>query len=120
MTAGAGAQPDAIVVPLAHAAGSIGALFIVGASGQRFDADDVERARTLGHLTALAYEKVRLLEEAREGHRELERVMKSRSRLMRGFSHDVKNPLGAADGYAALLSDGILGVLTTDQRKSVE
>jgi len=25
---------------------------------------------------------------------------------MRGFSHDVKNPIGAADGDAALLSEG--------------
>jgi len=37
----------------------------------------------------------------------LQSVLESRGRLMRGFSHDVKNPLGAADGYAALLQDGI-------------
>jgi signal transduction histidine kinase len=40
--------------------------------------------------------------------------------LMRGFSHDVKNPLGAADGYAALLSGGIYGVLSTEQRERIE
>jgi signal transduction histidine kinase len=39
---------------------------------------------------------------------------------MRGFSHDVKNPLGAADGYAALLGDGIYGEITDEQRHSID
>ena len=46
--------------------------------------------------------------------------MKSRSRLMRGFSHDVKNPLGAADGYAELLTAGIYGALSAEQHERVE
>lgn len=50
----------------------------------------------------------------------LERVTESRARLIRGFSHDVKNPLGAADGYAALLEEGIGGDLSDPQRKSVQ
>ena len=39
--------------------------------------------------------------------RELERVTESRARLIRGFTHDLKNPLGGADGHLALLEDGI-------------
>ena len=35
-------------------------------------------------------------------------VIESRARLMRGFSHDLKNPLGAADGLLQLIEDGIL------------
>jgi signal transduction histidine kinase len=67
----------------------------------------------------LREDKARLLDEARAGRQALERVMQSRSRLMRGFSHDVKNPLGAADGYAQLLAMGIHGALTPAQRDSV-
>ena len=51
---------------------------------------------------------------------ELERVMRSRQRLMRGFSHDVKNPLGAADGYAELLADGIYGEVSSVQNATIE
>lgn len=85
-----------------------------------FRSDDVGGARIFDHLAALAYEKVRLLEEAHERRRALERVMHSRSRLMRGFSHDVKNPIGAADGFAELLSLGIYGELSTKQRASID
>jgi len=109
-----------IVVPLVNEKESIGALYALSRQEFRFGDDDLQRARTLAHLVALAYEKVRLLNEAREGRRELERVMSSRSRLMRGFSHDIKNPLGAADGYADLLASGIYGELSSGQRESVE
>ena len=57
--------------------------------------------------------------EAERRREELERVTESRTRLMRGFSHDVKNPLGAADGYAQLLEEGILGELPATQLQSV-
>jgi signal transduction histidine kinase len=33
---------------------------------------------------------------------------------MRGFSHDIENPLGAADGYAELLTAGIYGALSPE------
>jgi PAS domain S-box-containing protein len=57
--------------------------------------------------------------EAERRRAELERVTESRTRLMRGFSHDVKNPLGAADGYAQLLEEGILGELSEKQQDSI-
>lgn len=113
------AADSTIVLPLGQPGAPIGALFIVGASQGRVHSDAVW-AHTFSHLAALAYEKVRLLDEAREGRLELERLMKSRQRLMRGFSHDVKNPLGAADGYAELLSAGIYGDLTAKQTESMQ
>ena len=51
---------------------------------------------------------------------DLEFITQSRNRLMRGFSHDVKNPIGAADGYMQLLEDEILGPVTAKQRTGVE
>jgi signal transduction histidine kinase len=54
-----------------------------------------------------------------ERHSELQRVTESRARLVRGFTHDVKNPLGAADGYLELLEDGIIGQLTDRQHQTV-
>jgi len=112
------ARGPSIAVPLVCRGTPMGALFVLPERGH-FRPADVARAAILGHLAALAYEKVKLLDEAIEGRLKLQRVMTSRSRLMRGFSHDVKNPIGAADGYAELLTDGIYGDLNPQQRESV-
>ena len=110
---------SAIVIPLGGSATPVGALFVVRSTPDPFHPDDVARAGIFGHLATLAYEKVRLLEDAHERWRALERVIQSRSRLMRGFSHDVKNAIGAADGFADLLGAGVYGALTAEQTASV-
>ncbi|MEO7216776.1 MAG: GAF domain-containing sensor histidine kinase [Gemmatimonadaceae bacterium] len=113
------AHGSAIVVPLGSETTTMGALFVLSSASGHFHSGDVARAGIFGHLAALAYEKVRLLNEAQAQQRALERVIQSRSRLMRGFSHDVKNPIGAADGFAELLSMGVYGALTAEQQASI-
>lgn len=108
----------ALIIPLHDGESAIGALVVVSATG--FASEDMIWARTFRHITTLAYEKVRLLDHARQGRQKLESAMDSRSRLMRGFSHDVKNPLGAADGYAALILEGVYGELTPPLQDSIK
>ncbi|MEX2584228.1 MAG: HAMP domain-containing sensor histidine kinase, partial [Gemmatimonadota bacterium] len=50
---------------------------------------------------------------------ETARAVEARAYLIRGFTHDVKNPLGAADGYASLLELGVRGKLADDQAETV-
>lgn len=45
----------------------------------------------------------------------LERASESRVRLLRGITHDVKNPLGAAKGYAELLQMGVKAPMAPEQ-----
>jgi signal transduction histidine kinase len=71
-------------------------------------------------LVAVAWTARRtlLLSEAAEtGQRNAERAMAAKSALMRGVTHDLKNPLGAARGYADLLADGTLGPLPEAQTR---
>jgi signal transduction histidine kinase len=79
----------------------------------------VSLRRRVEEESARARREEALLEEAMEGRQRLQSVMTSRSRLMRGFSHDVKNPIGAADGYAELLDEGVYGELNAGQRESI-
>jgi PAS domain S-box-containing protein len=55
--------------------------------------------------------------EAERRREELERVTESRAALMRGFSHDVRNPLSVADMNAHVVE---IGELSERQRQCVE
>ncbi len=78
------------------------------------------RDRVLNRQLARALaEEAQARDETEKRRVELERVTESKSRLMRGFSHDVKNPIGAADGYLQLLQDGLMDPLTPRQAASI-
>lgn len=64
-------------------------------------------------------EQTRLMKLEFDARVELERVMDSRARLIRGFTHDVKNPLGAGNGFLGLLEEEIMGPLTDRQKDGV-
>lgn len=74
------------------------AVFALHARVRRFAAE-VERRRAES-VVALA---------------ETARASEQRSRLLRGITHDVKNPLGAARGYAELLAMGVKAPLAPEQ-----
>lgn len=79
------------------------------------------RERALGRALARAVaEEARLRAESERRREELERITESKNGLIRGFTHDVKNPIGAADGYLQLLSEGLLGPLGERQRTGIE
>jgi PAS domain S-box-containing protein len=110
----------AVVVPLMDAGQPLGSLVLVrGPGAAPFREDEIARARTFGRLASLAFRKAHLLESSERRREELQRVLESRARLMRGFSHDVKNPLGAAEGQLALLEQGVLNGLRPEQREGV-
>jgi signal transduction histidine kinase len=50
---------------------------------------------------------------------EVVRTTAARSALLRGVTHDVKNPLGAAAGFAQLLEEGIAGPLAPPQLEMI-
>lgn len=109
------------VIPLLDAAQPIGSLILIrNAEFDVFRPDELARAVTFGELASLAFRKIHLLEDSERKRAEIERVMESRARLIRGFSHDVKNPLGAADGFLQLLYEGVMGRLTDAQVEGVE
>ena len=85
-----------------------GALVLVRCDREHYRPGEVAQVRVFAVLASLAFRSAVLLDDLERRHRELQRVTDSRERLIRGFTHDVKNPLGAADGYAQLLEEGVV------------
>jgi PAS domain S-box-containing protein len=46
-------------------------------------------------------------------------VLESHERLIRGFTHDIRDPLGAADGYLSLLEMGVFGEMSAIQTQNI-
>lgn len=70
-------------------------------------------------LSRAIEEELRQRRESERRRAELVRITESRARLLRGFTHDVKNPMGAADGYLQLLEAGMAGELAAAQKTSI-
>ena len=93
------------------------------ASVRQLERFDVMSALVLVPLALIAIAVViwggqRVLHFAHVAEHERAEVVRSteaRAALLRGVTHDVKNPLGAASGYAHLLADGVAGKLTAAQ-----
>jgi signal transduction histidine kinase len=71
-------------------------------------------------MRSLAHEAAAREAEAERALAQGRRLAASRERLMRGVTHDLKNPLGAADGYTHLLEAGVEGEPSPGQRKMLE
>ncbi len=74
----------------------------------------------LAAVLATAQRTLTLARAAHEGRASAERAMAAKSALLRGVTHDLKNPLGAAAGYADLLGDGIVGPMPEAQAQVVQ
>jgi signal transduction histidine kinase len=64
--------------------------------------------------------RIRLFAATAESRRaELQQAIEARARIMRGVSHDLKNPLNAILGHTELLEQGIKGPLTDEQKTTL-
>lgn len=105
------AQMDSVLMVQRWLSSGLGVLAVTAAMVVAWFAQREQRLTRVLRRTLATSEQRRV---------DLETITESKNRLMRGFSHDVKNPIGAADGYLQLLADGVLGPIVEKQRTSIE
>jgi len=112
-----------VLLPMVDAEGAIGILALIhdpDVEPASIGPDSLARASTFADLATVALRKARLLEESEQRREELQRLYDSRALLLRGFSHDLKNPLWAADGFLQLLEAGVPEPLSEEQLANVQ
>lgn len=103
-----------LLAPLAAHGELLGVLAISRAEDRPpFDGHDEQLLRVVADHASLALWKARLVEAAHAATR-------TSSSFLATVSHELRTPLTALTGYGELLSDEILGPLTSDQHDVVE
>ena len=69
----------------------------------------------LASRTGQAIDRARLFQEAGEARAEAEQANRAKSAFLAVMSHELRSPLNAIDGHAALLEDGIHGPVNVEQ-----
>jgi signal transduction histidine kinase len=110
-----------IAVPLV-VGGSVTGL-LAAALGRLSTESDEWLFSALADQAALALENARVSEEVRpeleSRLRASEGATNAKDRALSTLAHDIRSPLGAIDGYCAILEDGLYGPISEKQRGAV-
>ena len=80
-----------------------------------FRSEQLRYMERLSSKTGQAIDRARLFEQARDARAEAERASRAKSAFLAVMSHELRSPLNAIDGHAALLEEGIHGAVNEAQ-----
>jgi signal transduction histidine kinase len=86
---------------------------------QELEEKNKELAQSLKLTEAAILQGDRARAEADEARRAAQSANDAKTRFLNMMSHELRTPLGAIGGYAALLEEGIYGMLTEEQSKYI-
>jgi len=103
------ATRNVMAIPLAREDKLLGVLEILNKHTGSYTSEDLETASILASQAAIALHNARLLAEAQQAYRQLQRVDDMKSDFIAIASHELRTPLGIILGYATHLQEVIKG-----------
>jgi PAS domain S-box-containing protein len=109
-----------MILPLRARGRTMGTFTLVAAeSGRQFGRADLTFAMELARRAALSVDNARLHAEALAARKAAERAADVKTRFLAVMSHEPRTPLNAIGGYAELLSMGLRGPVTPEQKQDL-
>jgi signal transduction histidine kinase len=106
-------------VPLIVKDEPVGVLALFARETDAFSKEDIEFLNTLAGQAAIAIQNSSLYERLKKTNETLEQALEVKSVLTGVMAHELKTPIQVIMGAAGLLSSGVCGDVTEDQRKPI-
>ncbi|MBI2351663.1 MAG: GAF domain-containing sensor histidine kinase, partial [Deltaproteobacteria bacterium] len=109
-----------LAVPLLAKSEAIGVLGVYTKEEHEFGDEDAEFLNTLAGQAAIAIHNSQFYEEMAKLAGDLAKSNRVKDEFLSVMSHELRTPLNVVMGYAAMIKDGLLGEINTEQEKAAE
>jgi signal transduction histidine kinase/DNA-binding response OmpR family regulator len=106
-----------VIVPVRAGGEVMGTLQLASRTPRKFKPEEVNLLQTIGNQLGIAVQKAQLHEETLRQALELERANKLQSDFTAMIAHDLRSPLMNIMGVAEVMSTGMFGSVTKEQKK---
>ncbi|MGH7766392.1 MAG: MASE1 domain-containing protein [Candidatus Binatia bacterium] len=86
----------------------------------QFDPEELKFLTAVANHAAVAIRHAQLFEQSRAQATELAVANKVKSEFLSIMSHELRTPLNVVMGYTAIVKDGMLGAISSEQKKALE
>ncbi len=107
-------------IPLLSDTSLLGALILGSKHPGSFDGEQLEVAREIGALLAIATRQAQLNRQLQHINLELHHALRSKEELLQNVSHELRTPLSVIYGYTTLLESDDLGALAVEQKQAIQ
>jgi signal transduction histidine kinase/DNA-binding response OmpR family regulator len=106
-----------IMVPVRANGEVVGTLQLASRTPRKFKPEEVNLLQTIGNQLGVAVQKAQLYEETSRQALELERANKMQADFAAMIAHDLRSPLMNIMGVVEVMTEGMFGSVTEEQRK---
>lgn len=106
-----------VMVPVRANGEVLGTLQLASRSPRRFKSEEVNLLQTIGNQLGVAVQKAQLYEETSRQALELEKANKMQADFAAMIAHDLRSPLMNIMGVVEVMTEGMFGSVTEDQKK---